>query len=106
MFRSMALRHAVLATLLGGEASGYELAKRFDVSVANFWHALPRPLCAGLRRGEEGGLVGGRAVGRRGRPDKRVFAGTGAGGGALREFAAAPAKPGSIKDDLLVKVQA
>ena len=28
----MALRHALLAALLEGEASGYQLAKRFDVS--------------------------------------------------------------------------
>ena len=33
----MALRHALLAALLEGEASGYQLAKRFDVAVANFW---------------------------------------------------------------------
>ena len=37
----MALRHAVLAALLEGEASGYQLSKRFDVSVANFWSATP-----------------------------------------------------------------
>ena len=40
----MALRHAVLAALLEGEASGYQLAKRFDVSVANFWSATPQQL--------------------------------------------------------------
>jgi DNA-binding PadR family transcriptional regulator len=102
----MALRHAVLATLLSGEASGYELAKRFDVSVANFWHALPQQLYAELRRLEDQGLVRGRAVRQRGRPDKRVFAITRSGREALAVFAAAPAKPGAIKDDLMVKVQA
>src|SRR5690242_986172 len=103
----MALRHAVLATLLGGEASGYELAKRFDVSVANFWHALPQQLYAELRRLEDDGLVRGRAVRQKGRPDKRVFTITRAGRGVLREFCDdAPAKPGSIKEDLMVKVQA
>jgi DNA-binding PadR family transcriptional regulator len=40
----MALRHAVLAALLEGEVSGYQLAKRFDVSVANFWSASPQQL--------------------------------------------------------------
>jgi DNA-binding PadR family transcriptional regulator len=102
----MALRHAVLATLLSGEASGYELAKRFDVSVANFWHALPQQLYAELRRLEDERLVRGRAVRQRGRPDKRVFAITRGGRDALAAFAAAPAKPGAIKDDLMVKVQA
>lgn len=37
----MSLKHAVLAALLEGEASGYDLAKIFDVSVANFWAATP-----------------------------------------------------------------
>jgi len=46
----MALRHAVLAALLEGEASGYQLAKRFDVSVANFWSATPQQLYRELDR--------------------------------------------------------
>ena len=84
----MALRHAMLAALLDGEASGYELAKRFDASVANFWHALPQQLYSELRRLEEQRLVSGRAVRQRGRPDKRVFTITPAGVEALRDFAA------------------
>lgn len=102
----MALRHAVLAALLDGEASGYELAKRFDASVANFWHALPQQLYTELRRLEEQRLVRGRAVRQRGRPDKRVFSVTAAGREALREFAEAPTKPGALKEDLAVKVYA
>ncbi|MFD0475577.1 hypothetical protein ACFQ0B_50665 [Nonomuraea thailandensis] len=37
----MALRHAVLAALLDGEYSGYQLTKIFDVGVSNFWYAAP-----------------------------------------------------------------
>src|SRR4051794_30875692 len=106
MLRAMALRHAVLAALLDGDASGYELAKRFDASVANFWHALPQQLYTELRRLEEQRLVRGRAVRQQGRPDKRVFAITAAGEEALREFAAEPTKPGAVKEDLAVKVYA
>lgn len=102
----MALRHAVLAALLDGEASGYELAKRFDASVANFWHALPQQLYTELRRLEEQALVRGRAIRQRGRPDKRVFTITHAGRQALREFAAEPTRPGALKEDLAVKVYA
>jgi DNA-binding PadR family transcriptional regulator len=102
----MALRHAVLAALLDGDASGYELAKRFDASVANFWHALPQQLYTELRRLEEQRLVRGRAVRQHGRPDKRVFKITTAGVEALREFAAEPTKPGALKEDLAVKVYA
>ena len=38
----MALRNAVMAALLDGEASGYDLAKGFEASVANFWMATPQ----------------------------------------------------------------
>jgi hypothetical protein len=32
----MSLKYAALGALLEGEASGYDLAKIFDVSVSNF----------------------------------------------------------------------
>ncbi len=102
----MALQHAVLAALLHADASGYELAKRFDASVANFWHALPQQIYGELRRLEQQGLIRGRTVRQQGRPDKRMFTISKAGRQALREFAAAPTKPGLLKEDLAVKVYA
>ncbi|MFJ1549239.1 PadR family transcriptional regulator [Streptomyces sp. NPDC088246] len=102
----MALRHAVLAALLDGEYSGYQLAKAFDVGVANFWHALPQQLYAELAKLEKDGLVAGRQVVQETRPNKRLFHVTDAGMAELEQFAAASAKPGFIRDDLLVKVQA
>src|SRR5689334_3823905 len=54
---SMALRHAVLAALLDEELSGYQLAKAFDMGVANFWHALPQQLYTELAKLEKDGLV-------------------------------------------------
>ncbi|MBC2876944.1 MULTISPECIES: PadR family transcriptional regulator [Streptomyces] len=102
----MALRHAVLAALLDGELSGYELAKAFDLGVANFWHARPQQLYAELSRLETDGLVAGREVVQETRPTKRLFRVTDAGRAELEAFAAASAKPSFIRDDLLVKVQA
>ena len=55
----MSLKHAVLAALLDGEYSGYQLAKAFDAGVANFWHALPQQLYAELTKLETEGLVAG-----------------------------------------------
>ncbi|MFH0178686.1 PadR family transcriptional regulator [Streptomyces cacaoi] len=101
----MALRHAVLAALLDGEYSGYQLAKAFDVGVANFWHALPQQLYAELAKLEKEGLVAGRQVVQESRPNKRLFHVTDAGRAELEEFAAAVSKPSFIRDDLLVKVQ-
>jgi DNA-binding PadR family transcriptional regulator len=102
----MALRHAVLAALLDGEYSGYQLTKIFDVGVADFWYAAPQQLYAELTKLESDGLVAGREVVQLGRPNKRVFTVTEAGIGELAAFAAAPAKPLLLRDDLVVKVHA
>jgi DNA-binding PadR family transcriptional regulator len=102
----VALGHAVLAALLAGEASGYQLAKRFDVSVANFWSATPQQLYRELDRLEAEGLVLARVVRQQRRPDKRVFTLTDAGRADLHRFTGAPAKPVAMRDELLVKLQA
>jgi DNA-binding PadR family transcriptional regulator len=102
----MALRHAVLAALLDEELSGYQLAKAFDLGVANFWHALPQQLYAELTRLEQGGLIVGREVVQDARPNKRLFKVTDLGMAELERFTTVAAKPAFIRDDLLVKVQA
>ncbi|MGY4650916.1 PadR family transcriptional regulator [Mycobacterium sp. URHB0021] len=102
----MALRHAVLAALLEGEASGYQLAKRFDVSVANFWSASPQQLYRELDRLEADGLVRGRLVRQQRRPDKRVVTLTDSGRAELHRFTSTAAKPVAMRDELLVMLQA
>jgi DNA-binding PadR family transcriptional regulator len=102
----MALRHAVLAALLDGEHTGYQLAKIFDAGVANFWHAVPQQLYAELAKLERAGLISGRQVIQRDRPNKRPYTVTEAGIAELERFAATAAKPSFIRDDLLVKVHA
>ncbi|MEW2355429.1 PadR family transcriptional regulator [Spirillospora sp. NPDC029432] len=101
----MALRHAVLAALLDGEYSGYQLAKIFDIAVSNFWHAVPQQLYTELTRLEKEGLIAGRQVIQHDRPNKRVFTVTPAGLEELERFATLPAKPGIIREDLLVMLQ-
>jgi DNA-binding PadR family transcriptional regulator len=102
----LALRHAVLAALLEGEASGYELSKRFDVSVANFWSTTPQQLYRELERLESAGLLAARVVEQQRRPNKRVFSLTDAGHDELYAFTTQPARPMAMRDDLLVKLQA
>lgn len=102
----MALRHALMAALLEGEASGYDLAKGFDASVANFWAATPQQLYRELDRMAADGLVHAHVVRQEKRPDKRLFSLTDAGHEALREFTAQAPRPGVIRDELLVQVQA
>jgi len=102
----MALRHAVLAALLNGEYSGYQLTKVFDIAVSNFWHAVPQQLYTELNRLESEGLITGRQVIQYDRPNKRVYTVTEAGVEEMVRFASRSARPGVIREDLLVMLQA
>ncbi|MBD0708831.1 MULTISPECIES: PadR family transcriptional regulator [unclassified Streptomyces] len=102
----MSLKHAVLAALLEGEASGYDLAKLFDVSVANVWAATPQQLYRELDRLAEAGLIAARVVEQERRPNKRVFSLTEPGLRDLAVYTSAPPRPSAIRDELLVQVQA
>ena len=102
----VSLRDAVLAALLEGEASGYDLAKGFDASVANFWMATPQQLYRELDRLAEQGLIQARIVHQDRRPNKRMFSLTEAGYDAILQFTARAPKPSVIRDELAVKVMA
>jgi len=102
----MTLRHAVLAALMEGEASGYELSKRFDIAVSNFWSATPQQVYRELEKLEVAGLLRGRVVEQQRRPNKRVFTITDSGRAEIHAFIERPARATAIRDDLLVKLQA
>jgi DNA-binding PadR family transcriptional regulator len=105
-YAAVAIRDAVLAALLDGESSGYDLAKGFDASLANFWMATPQQLYRELDRLVDAGLIQARVVEQKRRPNKRMYSLTEAGRAAILEFTAHPPKPSMIRDELLVKVQA
>lgn len=102
----MALRNALLAALIDRESSGYDLAKKFNSSVANFWTATPQQLYRELEKMEAEGLLSARLVKQDKRPDKRIFSVTGAGRAALREFSRRTPRPTTVRDELLVQVEA
>lgn len=102
----MSLRDAVLAALLEGESSGYDLAKGFDASTANFWMATPQQLYRELDRLAAQGLIQARIVRQERRPNKRMYSLTEAGHEAIQQFTARAPKPSAIRDELLIKVQA
>ncbi|MER5965321.1 PadR family transcriptional regulator [Streptomyces sp. NPDC002057] len=102
----MSLKHAVLAALLEGEASGYDLAKIFDVSVANFWAATPQQLYRELDRLAEAGLITARVVEQERRPNKRMFSLTEPGLRDLSTYTSTPPRPSAVRDELMVQVQA
>lgn len=102
----MALKNAILAALAYGESSGYDLAKAFDVTVANFWTATPQQLYRELDKMEAAGLIEARTVEQVKRPNKRLFSLTDGGRAALHDFMAGTPKPTAIRDELLVQVEA
>ncbi|MBO3742495.1 PadR family transcriptional regulator [Actinoplanes flavus] len=102
----MALRNALLAALADRESSGYDLAKKFRSSVANFWTATPQQLYRELEKMEAEGLLSARLVKQDKRPDKRLFSVTGEGRAALLAFSRRSPKPTTVRDELLVQVEA
>jgi PadR family transcriptional regulator, regulatory protein AphA len=65
----MSLRHGLLGLLAQGPASGYDLLKIFELSLANVWAATQSQLYTELNRLAEAGLVTVVAEGPRGRKE-------------------------------------
>ena len=84
----MSLPHGLLGLLSYQERTGYELTKIFEDSLNNFWHAQSSQIYRELGRMEEKAWVTSRMVPQEGRPNKRVYAITGEGLAALREWLA------------------
>jgi PadR family transcriptional regulator, regulatory protein AphA len=86
----MSLRSALLALLRVGPLSGYDLQKRFSVSVGHVWHAPGSQIYPELRRMEEEGLVVGEDQTRGERGARRVYHVTPAGDAAFLEWMRSP----------------
>lgn len=102
----MALEHAILVSLAERSASGYELARRFDASIGNFWKASHQQIYKVLGRMEADKLVESELVAQDGRPDKKVYALTGEGRAELAAFTTTPTGPEVLRSDLAVKLRA
>ena len=101
----MALEHAILVSLAEKASTGYELARRFDKSIGQFWTATHQQIYKVLARMERDGWVSVTVVAQDGRPDKKVYRVTKAGRAALREWIAQPTEPESGRSDLAVKIR-
>jgi DNA-binding PadR family transcriptional regulator len=86
--------------------TGYELAKTFDSSIGFFWKTDHQQIYRELSRLRDRGYIQGREVVQSGKPNKLVYTLTDDGRAAFRHWAARPSTPPSIKDDLLVRLNA
>src|SRR5215470_16308615 len=100
----MALGDAILACLTERPMTGYELAKTFDSSMGFFWKADHQQIYRELSKLRDRGHVQAREVVQSGKPNKLVYTLTPEGRAAFRHWAARPSVPGSVKDDLLVRL--
>ena len=101
----MALEHAILVSLAEQASTGYELARRFDKSIGQFWSATHQQIYKVLARMEAAGWVGVTVVAQDGRPDKKVYDLTDAGRAELADWIARPAAPEVARSELAVKIR-
>src|SRR4051812_3075196 len=80
---SMSLRHAVLGLLAIEPTTGYDLARKFDSSLSNAWHASHSQIYPELARLTEAGMV--EVVGE-GARNSRTYAVTDRGREELRDW--------------------
>ena len=80
---SMSLSHVLLGLLADRPASGYDLLKRFEISLANVWPARQSQIYTELVQLAEGGLIKVAAEGPRGRKEYAI---TNAGLAELRRW--------------------
>lgn len=97
----MSLRHAVLGLLAEGPASGYDLMKMFDASLANVWPATQSQLYSELGKLADAGLVDVAAEGARGRKEYAI---TEAGRAELRHWLTEVEPARTARSDLLLRV--
>ncbi|MEV6906205.1 PadR family transcriptional regulator [Amycolatopsis sp. NPDC051071] len=92
----MSLRHAVLATLLPGPQSGYDLAKKFDDVMRGVWYARRNQMYGELAKLTEAGFAEEVAEGPRGR---RTYAATPAGRAELRRWLVEVEPDRTVRDE-------
>jgi DNA-binding PadR family transcriptional regulator len=101
----MALEHALLIALREREQAGLELARRFERSIGFFWHATHQQIYRVLGRMERDGWVSAEVVAQSGRPDKKVYAVTGAGRDALAAWLAEETPIEPLRSELALKMR-
>lgn len=100
----MSLKHAILVLLEREPGSGYDLAQRFHQGIGNFWRASHQQIYQQLKALSASGWVVYETEEQQGKPDRKVYRSTPAGGQELRRWLNEPVKSPVLRDALLVKV--
>jgi DNA-binding PadR family transcriptional regulator len=97
----MSLRHALLGQLAYGPASGYDLVRVFNGSLANVWPATQSQIYSELTKLAGAGLLAVAAEGPRGRKEYRV---TAAGRDELRRWLIETRPEKGQRNEMLLRV--
>jgi DNA-binding PadR family transcriptional regulator len=97
----VSLRHALLNLLAGEPMSGYDLARRFDESMANVWPAQHSQIYPELAKLAAGGLIAQTGDGPRGR---KVYETTPSGVNALQSWLRETAPDYSVRSEALLRL--
>ncbi len=97
----MSLRHAALGLLSRRPASGYDLLRVFEASMANVWPATQSQLYGELNKLADGGLIEVAELGPRGRKEYAI---TEAGRAELRRWMASPQEDPAFRSAALLRV--
>jgi DNA-binding PadR family transcriptional regulator len=97
----MSLRHALLGLLADRTASGYDLLKLFDTSLANVWPATQSQIYAELNKLADAGLITVAAEGPRGR---KQYAITDEGLAELRRWLTETEPQRNARSEVLLRV--
>lgn len=100
----MSLKHAILAVLSHTDRTGYDLTRKMDGSIANFWPATHQQIYLELKKLTELGFVRFKEREQRGKPDKKIYCITKEGLVELRHWIEQPSDPSPSKDVLLIKL--
>jgi PadR family transcriptional regulator, regulatory protein AphA len=101
----MSIEFTLLGFLVHGPKTGYELKKLLDESTQFFWHAELSQIYPALKKLEQNGRVVSETQPQHGKPDKKLYSITPAGGEALLAWLADPLdQPPEIKNQVLLKL--
>lgn len=100
----MALKQAILAILHDQELTGYDIAKKFSGSVANFWSASHQQIYQELKMMTRDKWVSFKQMEQKDRPAKKIYHVTATGLQALKDWLKQPTTACMIKDALLIKL--
>jgi DNA-binding PadR family transcriptional regulator len=95
------LRHAALGLLAEEPASGYDLLKKFQLSMANVWPATQSQLYGELGKLAAGGLIEVTEIGPRGRKEYAI---TDAGRAELHRWMTSPQDDPAFRSAGLLRV--